>query len=136
LKNRKQQSFRPGCTQVLKSFSGICLFHCVLVSQSQAESGLTCSKVSTNPPTPQQLQQKSKCLHWFVLGHVSIHEPVTEARSMECYDWPGLGHGPSPEVEGSAHMDLGGCLPLRKIKMATQKVGKWMQCREERLSLT
>lgn len=36
---------------------------------------------------------------WSVLGHVCICEPITVAREMECFNWPGLGHVPIPGTE-------------------------------------
>lgn len=37
--------------------------------------------------------------HWSVSGHIRICEPITVAREMECFDWPGLDHVPIPGTE-------------------------------------
>lgn len=43
--------------------------------------------------------------HWSVLGHVCLCEPITVAKEMECFDWPGLGHVPHSWYEEQNQLD-------------------------------
>ena len=81
----------------------------LLASQSQTDSCLTCRKVATSSPSTLQSSSSRDRASIFIdsgLDHVASPEPITEARGQECSDWPDLGYGLTPGVEGSEFYGL------------------------------